>query len=401
MSNKSSKTTYYAVHKGYKPGIYTSWPECEKQIKKFVGAEFKKFFTKEEAQEFVETGYGNHKPKALTKIINADKANNDKIVEECNVAEDDKIYIYTDGSFIRGKPDLAGYGIFIPSKNIRIALPLINQKLTNNRAELTAIIESITYLDEDDLKKKICIFTDSQYSIYIMTGTGLRYAKNGYVDKSGKQVPNVDLIKKALNLLRNHNIVLLKVRSHTNATDEHSINNSIVDKLALEGAQKSKSTKGAHTFSDITFYIDNEREKDISEDDENYAIDSDEDKEDRSSYLKKCKKDSLQSNTHSTNFFKLTKSEEEKQKKEKEKYKEEIDEVEESIKIFKQQCKKVYNNNDKNYIDPSIQINELFDFLENKETQLEPLNINNLTKNSSKKITKDVKLSKWFTKSDK
>jgi ribonuclease HI len=150
--------TYYAVHKGHKPGIYNTWIECEKQVKKFVGAEFKKFSSKEEANNFLKNGFGNNKPQFMKKKESADKKNNDKIEKIENESNnEDTIYIYTDGSFIRGnnkQKDSSGYGIFIPSKNIRIGLPLLNQKITNNRAEMTAIIESFNYLNEEDLKKK-------------------------------------------------------------------------------------------------------------------------------------------------------------------------------------------------------------------------------------------------------
>ena len=33
----------YAVHKGRKPGIYTTWEECKKQIDGFSGPIYKKF----------------------------------------------------------------------------------------------------------------------------------------------------------------------------------------------------------------------------------------------------------------------------------------------------------------------------------------------------------------------
>ena len=391
--SKTNKN-YYAVHKGYNPGIYTSWSECEKEVKKFVGAEYKKFSSKEDAEEFVKTGYGNNKPKALSKIIKADKANNDKIEEECNVDEEDKIYIYTDGSLIRGKQIIAGYGIYIPSKDIKIALPLVNQKLTNNRAELTAIIESINYLDENDLKKKICIFTDSQYSIYIMTGTGYRYAKNGYKDKNGKDVPNIDLIKKALILVKKYNIVLLKVRSHTNAKDEHSINNDIVDKLAIKGANKSKEYEGANSFADISFYIDNE--KNSEEEIDNITYDSDEERTLnttlKSSLLLKSKTTSKE---HSTNFFKIIKSTDNEDDDIDDKIEvKDIDEVEEDINNFKQNCKKIYNNNDKNYINSSIQMNELFEISENKDIKIDELK-------TSKTSNKKGKLTNWFIKSVK
>ncbi|XP_076351678.1 uncharacterized protein LOC143247447 isoform X2 [Tachypleus tridentatus] len=47
---------YYAVHKGRTTGVFGSWEECERQVKGFSGAVFKKFDTQAEAQSFVITG---------------------------------------------------------------------------------------------------------------------------------------------------------------------------------------------------------------------------------------------------------------------------------------------------------------------------------------------------------
>jgi ribonuclease HI len=44
---------FYAVAKGRKTGIFTSWPEAERQVKGFAGARFKSFKTKEEALAFL------------------------------------------------------------------------------------------------------------------------------------------------------------------------------------------------------------------------------------------------------------------------------------------------------------------------------------------------------------
>lgn len=47
---------YYVVKKGLVPGIYTSWAECERNVKGFPGAVFKGFATKEEAKAFMGGG---------------------------------------------------------------------------------------------------------------------------------------------------------------------------------------------------------------------------------------------------------------------------------------------------------------------------------------------------------
>lgn len=51
---KAPKAAYYAVAKGRQAGIYTSWPDCEHQVKGFVGAVHKKFPTRDQAQAFLD-----------------------------------------------------------------------------------------------------------------------------------------------------------------------------------------------------------------------------------------------------------------------------------------------------------------------------------------------------------
>jgi ribonuclease HI len=228
--NNSSKELYYVVHKGHKPGIYSTWLECKKQVDNFEGAQFKKFTNEKEAIEFLQNGFGKTKEKKKPEF-------NDKQKENIDNKSIDAIYIYTDGSCIKMKNSIvvAGFGIYIPSKNISVASPLLNQKLTNNRAELRGIIDSVKYLDEEDLTKKINIVTDSQYCMYLFHGTGERYEKAGFKSEC-KDVPNIDLIKELLNVKRNYNTNLIKIRAHTGKKDIHSLNNEIADKLANEGA---------------------------------------------------------------------------------------------------------------------------------------------------------------------
>ena len=47
---------YYAVHKGFEPGIYKRWSDAEKQVKGFSGAVYKRFSSVSEAKKFLETG---------------------------------------------------------------------------------------------------------------------------------------------------------------------------------------------------------------------------------------------------------------------------------------------------------------------------------------------------------
>lgn len=74
---------YYAVRKGKKQGIYTSWKECEEQVRGYSGGEYKKFKTKEEAEEFI----GNREEKIE--------------LNESNL-KDNEVIAYVDGSFDLG-----------------------------------------------------------------------------------------------------------------------------------------------------------------------------------------------------------------------------------------------------------------------------------------------------------
>jgi ribonuclease HI len=44
---------YYAVKKGYEPGIYTTWEACEKQVNGYSGADCKRFSSLEEAEDYL------------------------------------------------------------------------------------------------------------------------------------------------------------------------------------------------------------------------------------------------------------------------------------------------------------------------------------------------------------
>ncbi|KAL8561739.1 hypothetical protein ACOMHN_026022 [Nucella lapillus] len=44
---------YYAVRSGHVPGVYKDWPSCEKQVKQFQKAKYRKFATEAAAWAFV------------------------------------------------------------------------------------------------------------------------------------------------------------------------------------------------------------------------------------------------------------------------------------------------------------------------------------------------------------
>ena len=229
---------YYVVHQGRIPGIYETWNECKIQVEGYDGAQFKKFDNLFEAEKFLEKGFGRVIVSKKQIMKQKTEERNEQVYQEMMESDKPKIYIYTDGSLIRqGKNIKCGYGYYIPSKNIRVGKPYYHTKVTNNRAEMTAILESIETISEEEKNEmKLVIFTDSQYCIYLFNGTGERYERNHWKNERNEEVPNIELIQQLLLYKRNYDIVLCKIEAHTNLQDEHSIGNSIADRLANEGA---------------------------------------------------------------------------------------------------------------------------------------------------------------------
>lgn len=83
--------SYYAVRKGFRTGIVSTWDECQNLVKGFSGAEFKKFKTKEEAQGYLD---GTDFTSSRLTIVKP---------------QDNELHLYCDGSY---KDGVASFGLF-------------------------------------------------------------------------------------------------------------------------------------------------------------------------------------------------------------------------------------------------------------------------------------------------
>jgi ribonuclease HI len=146
--------------------------------------------------------------------------------------------VYTDGSCPNnGMPGAnGGIGIHFSSKN-KIKFDDISEQInidnvTNNIAELLAIKRVLEITKHID---KVKIYTDSKYSINVITKWYDLWVKNGLL--SNKK--NLDIIIPICNLYKkNNNVELIHIRSHSGKQDIHSIGNSIADKLATNSIRK-------------------------------------------------------------------------------------------------------------------------------------------------------------------
>lgn len=210
---------YYAVASGRTTGIFSTWEECNRSVKGYKNAAYKKFDTKQEAEDFV----SNHG------VVQETASSSVKAL----VDFEPDYYVYTDGACSKNGTRVAsaGIGIYFGNNDPRNVSEKLLGKQTNNLAELTAIVKTRAIICSDLLSgKKVAIVTDSEYAIKCVSSYGEKcHKQNWNVD-----IPNKELVKTAYELYKDHstNVRFIHIRAHTQKMDIHSIGNDQADKLA-------------------------------------------------------------------------------------------------------------------------------------------------------------------------
>lgn len=184
----AKKQKYYVVWKGHEPGIYNTWPDCQKQIKNFPGATYKSFKTQEEADfaysEHPEDIIGKSSKVQITNIL----LNKDIVQKSISV-----------DAACSGNPGIMEYrGVTTLSKEeLFIQGPF--QDATNNIGEFLALVHGLGILMKNN---------DSETAIYSDSRTAMAWVRNKKVKttlkKSTKNEIVFDLINRALLWLHAH-----------------------------------------------------------------------------------------------------------------------------------------------------------------------------------------------------
>ena len=136
------------------------------------------------------------------------------------------VTLYSDGSSL-GNPGPGGWGVILEYKGRQKEFSGGERETTNNRMELTAVIEGLRRLREPcDVE----IVTDSSY-----VANAINSWLKGWIEKDFKKVKNVDLWKEYLNVSKIHNVKATWVRGHSGHKE-----NERCDKLATSEAKKFK-----------------------------------------------------------------------------------------------------------------------------------------------------------------
>lgn len=179
---------FYAVITNNEQKIYFDWQSCQKAIKGVSNAIYKKFNNKSDAENFI----------------------NNVISSKIVTTSDTDVNIFTDGSGSNG----GGFGVVIlyPLQNGGVDIYKAYGKLpdsdnlnigkTSQSAELYAIFIALSLVE--DVKEQINIYTDSQYSLSMLSG----------LYKKGKTMANKELIEQIIKQLENKNVKFQHVSAH-------------------------------------------------------------------------------------------------------------------------------------------------------------------------------------------
>lgn len=138
------------------------------------------------------------------------------------------VVIYTDGA-CKGNPGPGGWGAWLRSGQHEREIWGGEAQTTNNRMELTAVIESLAALKTPS---RVTLHLDSEYVRNGITSWIHNWKRRGWRTASNQAVKNVDLWQRLDTLTQSHQIDWRWVRGH--AGDE---GNERADALANRGVE--------------------------------------------------------------------------------------------------------------------------------------------------------------------
>ena len=121
------------------------------------------------------------------------------------------VEIYTDGA-CSGNPGPGGWGAILRYKDTEKAISGGEAMTTNNRMELTAVIQALLHLRE---KCVVELYSDSKYVIDALEkGWAWGWRKKGWIKSDKKPALNPDLWEMLLNLTSQHEMHYHWVKGH-------------------------------------------------------------------------------------------------------------------------------------------------------------------------------------------
>ncbi len=140
--------------------------------------------------------------------------------------------IFTDGA-CSGNPGPGGWGAVLRYNGASKELSGGQAQTTNNRMELTAVIEALSALKEPC---DVTLTTDSRYVCdAINNGWARSWRARGWVKADKKPALNADLFEQLLKLCETHTVRFVWVKGHAGHPE-----NERCDRLAVEQTEKHR-----------------------------------------------------------------------------------------------------------------------------------------------------------------
>ena len=138
--------------------------------------------------------------------------------------------MFTDGA-CSGNPGPGGWGTILRYHGKEKELAGGASSTTNNRMELTAVIEGLSALKEPC---EVVVTSDSKYVIdAIQKGWAVSWKRNGWRKADKKSALNADLWENLLTLLSIHKVTFIWVHGHQGHTE-----NERCDRLAVSQIER-------------------------------------------------------------------------------------------------------------------------------------------------------------------
>lgn len=171
---------YYAVSRGRKTGIFTSWAECQKQTQGFKNAKFKSFTSESEAKSWLK----NPTPGV-------------KMTTQRSLPKDYAYILYTDGgSRNTGNQagghvkadDKAAWAFLVERVQDQKQLEFSGSEYgaTNSRMEIMAFLNALKWLKKYHFNEEAILdVLDSKYVLKAVEGQLAKWAQNNWHTSSG------------------------------------------------------------------------------------------------------------------------------------------------------------------------------------------------------------------------
>lgn len=180
---------YYVVWKGKKPGIYSTWKDCEEQVKGVEGAVYKSFPTVEDARKAYSGDWKEHFSKR--KVSNPKAGNpgsaGSPVLESISV-----------DAACSGNPGVMEYRGVDTKTGAQLFHKGPFPLGTNNLGEFLGIVHALAYLDKKG--SLLPVYTDSQ--------TALKWVKDKAIKtklpRNAKTEELFELIDRAVTWLKSH-----------------------------------------------------------------------------------------------------------------------------------------------------------------------------------------------------